>query len=144
MKSLRCKYDQVYYADLDNPARELEKLEKFLIMNVDMDKIALVNVDQQSNEIFTTAYDGKKESLIDYAFIRSDLAGVGNYNFIIESKQPLRQSELADILKKHLRSKFFRCKFFEYKWVEELLNERIADSILITYCDGVWVDLIKK
>ena len=87
LQKLKHNYNDVYYSDLDNQTEELNDLEQFLKKNIDINKIALVNVDPKSEEVLIKPYEGDRSSLIEYVFIRSDLAGVGNYNFILEFKE---------------------------------------------------------
>jgi len=144
MRKLRHHYSNVYYSDLDKPVQELENLEKFLKKYVNLNKLALVSVNPLSKDILISNYDGDIKSLIDYVFIRSDLAGAGNYNFIIEYKEILQSERIIHTTTKHLVKKLFRNRFFDNKWIEELINEDIVCSVMITYCDGIWVELFKK
>ncbi len=139
MKHYRHAYEDVYYSDLDMPDNELKKLESFLKSHVAIDNIILVSIDEKTKAIDLKKYDGNYNSLIKYAFIRSDLAGVGNYNFIVERKTSFEKEAFLDKIKQiSLKD------FFENKWIEGLFNEDIIESVLIVYCDGVWVDLYKK
>ena len=139
MEKLKHNYSDVYYSDLDTPTKELDNLEEFLRNNTNITKLALVKVNPKSKELLINNYRGDKNSLIDYAFIKSELAGVGNYNFILEFKNYLKSEEINRIVKKYLNK-----KFFDNEWVNELIKEDIASSILTTYCDGIWVELYKK
>ncbi len=147
MKNTKHIYSDVFYSNINELRRskELEKLEKFLERNMNLRNIFLVKIDPKSKEISINKYDGNRDSLIPYVFIRTDLAGVGNYNFVIECGNKLLSERFNTIVKKDLNRKFFATKnFFENKWTEELINEGIVDSILVTYCDGVWVELLKR
>ncbi len=139
MKILKHIYAEVYYSDLDKPTEEIEKLENFLIKNTNIKNIFLVKVNPQSEDVFVTKYSGDKDSLVDYIFIKSDLAGVGNYNFIVECKEPLMPIKIVNIVKNHVNN-----KFFDNDYIEDLINKDIAESVLITDCDGSWVELFKK
>ncbi len=139
MKTIKHTYNEVYYSDLDTPIDELENVEAFLKQHIDVKKAALVTVDPASEKIRIDRYNGHKKSLIDYVFIRSDLAGVGNYNFVLEYQDHLDSPAVSSIIQHHLQK-----KFFDHAWIEELITKGLARSILVTYCDGIWVELFQQ
>ena len=147
MQRIKHIYSELFYSDLDESGRsqELEKVSVFLSKNVDLKKLFLVKLNPKSKKILVNKYDGKIESLIDYVFIRTELAGVGNYNFIVESDSKNLLTEVEIIISEHTRKKLFSTKsFFDNKWAKELIIKGIVNSVLVNYCDGIWIELIKK
>ena len=140
-------YSELFYSNLDESGRnkELRKLGVFLEQNVNVGNLFLITLNPKSKGILINKYDGNIDSLINYVFIRTELAGVGNYNFIIESSENELSVEFKKIINRHLETKLFSSnRFFDNKWAEELVNKSIVDSVLVNYCDGIWVELFRK
>ena len=137
MRTYRHIYEEVYYSDLDCPHTEIENALKFINSHVNTDDLYLVSIDPHTKKVFINPYNNKN-NIVDYIFVRSDLAGVGNYHCIVEHPNTSFKEEIEKMLLQALEK-----NFFDYPWVNDAIDKDIVKSVLIVDCDGGWIDLFQ-
>ena len=129
MVKIKYNFSDVYYADLDNPTKEIKLIKNCLFTQDNLYYIFIKKDDDDKNILEITCHQDIKD-IKKYIFIKSDLAGVGIDGFIVETDDSFIINKLNTFF-----SNMPTKEYYKDNWIDSLLNYDIK-RIYKTDCDG--------